>query len=249
MAETIKLKDYFGLNLADILIEKISASYTNFEAKKFRNLVADEYQNFELKGRTKLIADSLYKTLPQNYDQAIEILIDIMGEKNPNETGMFKHYYWLMPVSDFIIYYGVDQKPEISINAIYELTQRCTGEYAIRPFITKQPQKLIKTLNNWADDKSFHIRRLVSEGLRPKLPWAQKLDVFIENYQPVFDILEKLKFDEVKFVKKSVANNINDYLKVNKSAANILLKSWQKEENKHIKWICQHATRNIRKAN
>ena len=128
MPENIKLKDYFGLNLADILIEKIEPVCDGFNAKKFRKIVADNYKPLELKARTQLISDALYQTLPQNYEQAIEVLVNIMGAPNPNETGMFKHYYWLSPVSEFIIKYGVDEKPEISINAIYELTQRSTGE-------------------------------------------------------------------------------------------------------------------------
>lgn len=247
MAENIKLKDYFGVNLAELLAEKITHIYPDFNSRNFITNVKNNYKPLELKARTSLIAESLQKNLPE-YKKAIQILINIMGEPNPHETGMFKNYYWLMPVSDFIIKYGTEHEKE-SIKAIYELTQRCTGEYAIRPFITNNPEKLIKIMHKWSLDKSFHVRRLATEGLRPKLPWAPKLEVFIANYKPVFEILENLKEDKIKFVKKSVANNLNDYLKVNEPAANKLLKQWQKSSNPDTIWICKHATRNLRKLN
>ncbi len=89
------------------------------------------------------------------------------------------------------------------------------------------------------------MRRLASEGLRPKLPWATKLDVFINDPKPVFDILDLLKEDDVMFVKKSVANHLTDWLKVNYEPTVKLIDTWKKSENKHTKWIIKRATRKI----
>lgn len=100
-------------------------------------------------------------------------------------------------------------------------------------------------MKKWAVSKNFHLRRLASEGLRPKLPWASKLDLFIEKPEPVFDILEILKADPVKFVKKSVANHITDYIKVNPGEAGKLIFGWKKSGNEHTQWIIKHATRKI----
>jgi 3-methyladenine DNA glycosylase AlkC len=89
------------------------------------------------------------------------------------------------------------------------------------------------------------LRRLASEGLRPKLPWSTKLDVFKDNPNPVFDILELLKEDEVMFVKKSVANHLTDWLKVTREPTVNLIKKWKESNNKHTEWIVKRATRKI----
>ena len=94
--------------------------------------------------------------------------------------------------------------------------------------------------------KNFHVRRLASEGSRPKLPWSTKLDVFIDNPEPVFKILENLMEDDVKFVQKSVANNLTDYLKVNKTAAVDFMNNFINSDNKNTQWIIKHATRKIK---
>jgi 3-methyladenine DNA glycosylase AlkC len=96
-----------------------------------------------------------------------------------------------------------------------------------------------------AKSKNFHLRRLASEGLRPKLPWSSKLNTFIEEPDPVFQILELLKEDEVKFVQKSVANHLTDYLKVNPEPTLVLMSQWNKSDNKYTQWILKHANRKL----
>lgn len=151
-------------------------------------------------------------------------------------------FYWLMPAAKFVEKYGLDHY-DVSIQAIGEITKRNTGEYAIRPFILQYPEQTLAVMKQWAKSNNFHLRRLATEGLRPKLPWAAKLELFIENPSPVFEILELLKEDPVHFVKKSVGNHITDYLKVNTAAANQLILHWQQSENEHTQWIIKHATR------
>ena len=152
-----------------------------------------------------------------------------------------------MPVGKFIEDYGLEHYDE-SIRAIYELTQRNTGEYAIRPYILQQPHRTLKILTEWSLNPSFHVRRLSSEGVRPKLPWAKKLDVFVEDYRSVFELLENLKEDPIMFVKKSVANNVADYLKLNPEPAWELIERWRTSENPHTQWMVKHATRSVSKA-
>lgn len=245
MAESLKLKDYFGTNLAELLADKLVKVHSSFPRKDFVKYVARHYEDLELKDRVKLIAKSLTIHLPADYPTSIDILTKIYGVPNPNETGMFKVYYWLMPIGEYIETNGLDYF-DISMKAIYGLTQRNTGEYTVRPFINRYPKKSIKYFTKWSMDKSFHVRRLASEGLRPKLPWAKKLDVFIDNYEPVFTILNNLKEDNVKFVKKSVANCLNDYLKLNYAPTIKLINEWQLSDNAHTQWIVKHATRNFK---
>ncbi len=239
------LKDYFGVNLASRLADEIIHVYPEFPAKEFVKMVCKSYTPLELKDRVKLIAASLAIHLPGEYPKAIQILTQTFGEPNPKETGMFTHYHWLMPVGQFIEDNGLSH-PELSLKAIYELTQRNTGEYAIRQFIMKYPELCIEYMTRWSVDKSFHVRRLSSEGLRPKLPWAPKLDLFIKDYKPVFNILNNLKEDQLKFVQKSVANNLNDYLKVNYDPTIKLLDKWSKSKNANTQWIVKHAKRNLK---
>jgi len=98
----------------------------------------------------------------------------------------------------------------------------------------------------WVKSKNFHLRRLASEGLRPKLPWALKLDLFVDNPKPVFDILEILKTEQIKFVKKSIANNLTDYIKLNPKPTFELIKTWKKTGNEHTEWIINYATRKLK---
>lgn len=237
-----KLADYFGLNLAELLAEKIVAVQKDFNQRDFIGHVKKHYRDKELTLRVELIADSLQMHLPASYPKAIRILTKIMGPENAKETGMFTNYYWLMPVGKYIEKYGLDHFTE-SITAIGELTKRNTGEYAIRPYVRKYPKETVKQMKAWAQSENFHLRRLASEGLRPKLPWASKLELFIENPKPVFEILEILKEEEIRFVKKSVANHLTDYIKVNPKAANEILSRWKKSKNEHTLWMVKHATR------
>lgn len=238
----VSIAEAFGRELAVLLSEKIITVYPSFNARQFVSDVAIAVSGKSYTERVGVIADFLKEYLPENYTEALEILMNIMGPENPEETGMFTYFYWLMPVGKFIERYGLDHFSE-SLQAIGEITKRNTGEYAIRPFARKYPAKTLAVCTKWAKSKNFHLRRLASEGLRPKLPWASKLDVWSNNPQPVFEILEILKEDEVKFVKKSVANHVRDWLKVHPKEAKKLVENWSKSKNEHTQWILKHAQR------
>jgi 3-methyladenine DNA glycosylase AlkC len=235
----------FGANLAALLAEKIVPVYPAFERQKFIRAVGKEVVDRTLLQRVSVIAGELNRFLPADYSKAVSVIVSILGPENEKENGMFTHFYWQMPLAKFVGTYGLYDF-DLSMSVIEEITKRNTGEYAIRPFIRKYPAKALRRMKKWARSENFHLRRLASEGLRPKLPWSSKLDLFIEQPSPVFDILELLKEDPVRFVQKSVANHINDYIKVNPGAAHQLLRSWKKSRNEHTAWIIRHATRNIR---
>jgi len=238
------ITQYFGANLAELLSDKIIEVYKDFNEQQYIATIKNKCGNLGYTQRIKLHAEQLHLHLPSDFKKAVKILIAILGEENKNETGMFSEYYWIMPIGKFVETYGLDHL-DISIRAIEEITKRNTGEYAIRPFIRKHPEKLLVVMNKWAKSENFHLRRLASEGLRPKLPWSTKLDVFNDDPNPVFDILELLKEDEVMFVKKSVANHLTDWLKVNKEPTVKLIKKWQESDNKNTQWIIKRATRKI----
>ena len=238
------ITQYFGTNLAELLSNKILLVYQDFHKKDYVTAIGENCNNLGYTQRIELHADQFYKYLPNDFIRASKILISILGEENQNETGMFSEFYWVMPIGKYIEKYGLGFFEE-SMNAIEEITKRNTGEYAIRPFIRKYPEQTLKKMTEWAQSDNFHLRRLASEGLRPKLPWATKLETFIQNPEPVFAILEILKEDEVMFVKKSVANHLTDWLKVNKEPTADLMKKWSTSNDINTKWIIKRATRKI----
>ena len=245
MATEYSITEFFGRNLAELLSDKIVQSYPDFNSESFIEKVDELVAGKTYTQRILVIAEQLKSHLPNNYDNALTILISILGEENPNQTGMFKNYYWIMPIGKFISVFGLDYF-ESSIKGIEEVTKRNTGEYAIRPFIVNYPEKTLEIMEEWANSPNFHLRRLASEGLRPKLPWAPKLDTFIENPAPVFRILDILKRDDILFVKKSVANHLTDWIKVNSEKTIPLIEEWRKIDNPNTKWIIKRATRKMK---
>ena len=239
-----QLKLWFDEELAKMLAEKILFIYPDFNKKSFIQKAKKGVGALELKDRVELIADELYKNLPDDFDKSWTILEQILGEENEEETGMFKEYYWVMPIAKFVEKYGLEHF-KISMKAIEEITKRNTGEYTIRPFIEKYPKQTLKVMLKWSKNKNKHVRRLASEGVRPKLPWAKKLQMFIDDPQPIFPILQNLKDDHSKYVQKSVANNLNDILKDNYSLGIQLIEEWTTQNPTPFrKWIIKHALRN-----
>lgn len=244
MGTTIKITELFGSNLAALLADKIALVYSKFDTKGFIAAVGERVEGKSYTQRIEIIAEELHHFLPSDYTKALAILMQILGPENSNETGMFREFYWLLPLGKFIEKYGQDDF-DASMQAIAEVTKRNTGEYAVRPYIRAQPERALKYAMEWARSDNFHLRRLASEGLRPKLPWAPKLDTFIDNPAPAFTILEILKEDPVKFVQKSVANHLTDYLKVNPVPTRELIHEWGKSDNTATQWIVKHATRKV----
>jgi 3-methyladenine DNA glycosylase AlkC len=242
-----KLKFWFDKELAILLSDKINTVVTDFNATAFIHEADEQVPSLELKDRVKVLADSLHKNLYTDYLKNINVLLQILGEPNPNETGMFTEYYWLMPVAQYVESYGLDHV-DVSFKAIEAITQRNTGEYTIRPFILKHYEKTMMQMLAWSEHENFHVRRLSSEGVRPRLPWASKLDKFIADPTPILPILENLKDDPSKYVQNSVANNLNDILKDNRSVFTATIEAWITSATPQRKWIIKHAIRKLRKA-
>lgn len=239
------ITDYFDKDLAILLAEKIEPIYSDFDSHHFVASIEAGVIDKTYTQRIVFIAEQLNEHLPNDFTEGIRILLSILGEENPNETGMFTHYWWIMPIAKYIELFGIAYF-DLSMQAIAEVTKRNTGEYAIRPFIREYPEKSLDQMRTWATSDNFHLRRLASEGLRPKLPWSTKLDIFNDQPELVFHILELLKEDPVLFVKKSVGNHMTDWLKVNPEPTKIILKKWRQSENKHTQWIVKRATRKIK---
>ena len=241
------LKFKFDKELLELFSEKFAEEQIAFNGSLFKKETQPLLDPLELKDRVNVISHQLNKFLSGNYSEKLKSLLKILGPENQGSYGTFNDFFWTWPIGRFIELYGLEFETE-SLNALEELTKRGTAEFAIRPFIIQNPDRLIATMTDWSLHDNFHIRRLSSEGLRPNLPWAGKLKLFIENTEPVFNILENLKDDPSKYVQTSVANHINDYFKVNESAAIALINHWaDKPSSKSNRWIIKHAIRNYRK--
>lgn len=242
-----QLKLWFDGELAALLADKILALNTEFSKDIFVTEIDDLVSSLELKDRVELIADKLDDSLSGTYLEKLEILVKILGPENPNETGMFTEGYWVMPIAKFVEKYGLDH-PNESLEAIGEITKRNTGEYAIRPYIVEHRALTLKKMNDWATASNFHLRRLASEGLRIRLPWAKKFDFFADDPSPIIRVIELLKDDTKKFVQKSVANSLNDIFKERLEIGKRLIESWLSDDlSKNRKWIITHSLRKLKK--
>ncbi len=244
-----QLKLWFDNDLAELLCDKILSIESNFNHLAFKKNVDNKIHTLELKDRIEVFAENLFLAFDKDFLFAIQTLVKILGPENENETGMFKLYYWIQPIAKMVEKYGQSEF-KASMQAIEEITKRSTGEYAIRPFIINQQDETLKQMTNWSLDKNSHVRRLASEGLRPRLPWATKLDTFIDNPNPIIPILSNLKSDKSKYVQKSVANCINDLLKDNLDIGRNLIEEWiTTSTTSQTKWIIKHSIRNLLKTN
>lgn len=239
-----KLKYWFDRDLAELFSKKIKEIYTDFNQETFIQAVDRNVQNLELKDRVEMFSDQLHTYLTDSYPKNIKILMQILGPENSEETGMFSNYYWVMPIAKYVEKYGLDDF-DVSMEAILEVTKRNTGEYAIRPYLENQTDKTLKVMIDWSKNENFHVRRLSSEGVRPRLPWAKQLKIFIEDPKPILPILHNLKDDPSKYVQKSVANCLNDILKDNPEIGIEVIDEWCNNPTKERRWIIKHSLRTL----
>jgi 3-methyladenine DNA glycosylase AlkC len=236
------LKNYYGPDVPARIARMIKEVDSAFNAEAFLVDALNGYQALELTPRARLIADALGRHLPQDYERAIEILIASLGPKLQvaELTGMDVFVY--LPHVFYVAKFGVDHFAA-SMCAQYELTQRFTAEYSIRVFLERYPQETLARLRQWARDSNVHVRRLVSEGTRPRLPWAPRLRAFQEDPWPVLELLELLKDDSELLVRRSVANNLNDIGKDNPAALFETCRRWMRDATPERSWLVRHALR------
>lgn len=240
-----KLRNLLNSKVVGELSRRIKKTYTQFEEKKFNDFITSKLDDLTLKERVNLIRQGLEKYLPQDFNQSSAILINSLENElilEPSETDWNSFIIW--PKTDYIAKNGLNHF-DLSMQALYEMTKRFTAEWAIRPFIEKDSKKTLALLKIWAKDSNLHIRRLASEGIRPRLPWGMALKDFKKNPIPILEILEILKDDKELYVRRSVANNLNDISKDNPEIVINLLKKWQKNSNKNRDWIIKHALRTL----
>ena len=241
------LKNMFGPDVPVRLANAISGVAGDFDADRFRILALDGFDDLELTQRARHISEALAETLPLDRKEAMEILVAGFGPEIEGQelTGMDGFYY--LPVVFFIADYGLDDF-ETAMTAQYEVTKRFTAEFSIRAFIDRYPQKTMSILSEWALDPNVHVRRLVSEGTRPRLPWAPRLSRFVDDPSDVVGLLELLKDDPEEYVRRSVANNLNDISKDHPDLVVETAQRWWSDGSDQRRQLIRHGLRTLIKA-
>jgi 3-methyladenine DNA glycosylase AlkC len=247
-----------GMSLADLLdreaIECLSHNiglvHQDFDGKGFQRTALKGLKPLSILQRGHHLARALREHLPERYEDAVKILLKSLTPPLTGTEDLGLGVFFYLPHVSFVATYGLDSTHndgrdpfETSMLAQYELTRRFSAEFSIRPFLIRWPERTLTQLMKWTDNPDPHVRRLCSEGTRPRLPWAIQIPAFIKDPRPVLPILESLKDDPDLYVRRSVANHIGDIAKDHPRLAFELCDRWLESASKERKWLLRHAVR------
>jgi 3-methyladenine DNA glycosylase AlkC len=242
MAKQLKL--FFSPAVVRRLAGDISAVYPPFSAREFITEACSGLDDLELLDRGRHIARALVAHLPSPYPAAIDVLLRSLGHEHTSEelvgAGMAPFFY--LPHTLFVADHGLEHF-ELSMRAQYELTKRFSAEASIRPYIARHPERTLQVLRSWTGDANPHVRRLVSEGTRLRLPWAPRVAWLDEHPERVLELLELLKDDPATLVRRSVANNLNDLGKVRPDLLMRTCAAWLEDGRAERRAVVEHALR------
>lgn len=252
------LKNMFGPEMVHRAAQTIAAVYDDFDGVGFTARALDGFDDLELTPRCRQIADAMAEFLPADRGHAIDLLVASLGPElencdpadakpsaDPHDNPMSGFFY--MPHGYFLADHG-GADFEQTMNANYEITKRATSEFSIRTPLRDHPLPTLKLLRIWAHDPNVHVRRLVSEGTRPRLPWSFRLKHFMEDPAPVLELLEILKDDPVEYVRRSVANNLNDIAKDHPDMVVEVAGRWWADGDRNRRRLVRHGLRTLIKA-
>ena len=238
MADALKLQ--FGTDVVRRLAREIQAVHGTFDVVGFERASVQSFDALELLDRGRHLGRTLHQFLPTDFGAAVDVLLATLPERRTPVGGMSSFFY--LAHTEFVRQFGVPHF-EHSMRALHALTQVFTGEFAIRPFIEHHQQATLERLHEWVTDPSEHVRRLVSEGTRTRLPWAPRLPAFQRDPSPVLALLERLRDDPELYVRRSVANNLNDIGKDHPALLVTVARAWMEGATPERRWIVQHALR------
>jgi 3-methyladenine DNA glycosylase AlkC len=242
VAETLKL--FFSPSLVQRLAADLVKAHPSFPASRFVKDACVGLDDLELLDRGRHISRALGKHLPQSYADAIDVLLRSLGPEHASDellgVGMAPFFY--LPHTIFVAERGLDDF-EVSMQAQYELTKRFSAESSIRPYIARYPERTLERLRAWTADPSPHVRRLVSEGTRLRLPWAARVSWLDEHPERVIALLALLKDDPASLVRRSVANNLNDLGKVHPDVLMQTCEAWLQDASPERRDVVEHALR------
>jgi 3-methyladenine DNA glycosylase AlkC len=246
----IPLKCLLGSEAVDCLAHNILLVHQQFDEESFRQVALNGLEPLGILERGQHLARVLRQYLPEKYATAIEIIMASLTPPLTRTDNLGLAVFFYLPHVCFVAEYGLESREndgqdpfEISMQAQYELTKRFSAEFSIRPFLIQQQDRTLSRLLEWTSDPDPHIRRLCSEGTRPRLPWATRIPAFIANPDPVFPILEALKDDKDLYVRRSVANHLGDIAKDHPEIVFGICERWLSGASNEVKWLIRHALR------
>lgn len=238
------LKSFFSPELVKRLAGELSAAEPSFPSSAFIADATRGLEKLELLDRGRQIARAMGTHLPADYPRALKIILRSLGPEHEGDEllglGMAPFFYY--PHGVFVAERGLEHF-DLSLDAQVELTKRFTSEGTIRPYLVKDPERVFKKLKVWARDENPHVRRLVSEGTRFRLPWAMRVPWLDQNPRRVIELLELLKDDPASLVRRSVANNLNDLGKLQPALLSEVAGAWLKGASKERRALVEHALR------
>ena len=237
------LKNFFGPPVVRRLAAMLASAHPGFDEAGF---IADALTGFdalELMPRGRHLAAAMHRHLPADFARSGEILLaTLLAPPSDEFAGQAMASFLYLPHSVYIATHGLGHF-ELAMRLQHALTQRFTAEFSIRPFLDHHPAATLARLAEWTQDPSDHVRRLVSEGSRPRLPWAPRLRDFQRDPTPVLALLERLKDDPSLYVRRSVANNLNDIGKDHPAVLTETARRWLVDASAERRWIVGHALR------
>ncbi len=248
MAEQALMKE--GLNAAAIthLAQVLQRAWPAFPAEDFIRLCCQPLEQLELKQRIRHVIQVLQQTLPAEFEGAVPVLEAFARHWQPADSTSPLRGFPVWPVIDYVAEAGLHQ-PELALPLLKTLTPLFSAEFAIRPFILAHPELSYRFLHQWLEDDNPHVRRLVSEGTRPRLPWGQQLKPLISEPTPNLPLLNALVDDDSDYVRRSVANHLNDIAKDHPLWVVDCCRRWQSEADSGNRqrrdWVIRHATRTL----
>lgn len=238
------LKNIYNQSFLERFAEAMAEVVEAFDRESFLSGIFDaDWEDRALKERMRHISVTLQNHLPKDFEANAHTFLELIpvlkehGFKNDNLEFIF--------LPDFIELYG-RQHLETAVKAFEVITQFVTCEFAVRPFIIEHPEEMLKQMLLWSQHTHASVRRLASEGCRPRLPWAMAIPMLKRDPSPILPILEQLKDDPSEYVRRSVANNLNDIAKDRPEVVIEIAKRW-KGRSKETDWVVKHASRTLLK--
>ena len=229
----------FNLDTVSSLTKSIKISFSEFNEEAFIEEALIQFKDKELKERITVLTHLLEKYLPSDFLKATAILLE--SKKNAS-SGMFVYGSFL----EYVEFNGCNELyVDYSLEVLEELTKLFSAEFVIRRFFNEFLEKTYNAFIKWSQSDDYDVRRLASEGSRPKLPWAVKIDLDYTRCKP---ILDSLFYDDVRYVTRSVANHLNDISKIDPDFVLSILKEWKKSERQNaseMKYIINHSLRTL----
>lgn len=243
MADNAQLKDQLGPAAVAQLADLLQSVYPAFERRAFIDKASHQLQQLELKARVSHVIEALAATLPAGFCETARIL-EAVADAWPVEPRRNWSSFAAWPLIDYVSVFGLDY-PQRAFDVLEKLTPLFTAEFAIRPFLDKHFDLTHQQMLRWSGHHNEHVRRLASEGIRPRLPWARQLPALRQDPASIWPILDKLKADPSLYVRRSVANNLNDISKDHPQAVLAICRQWQQPGHKDTDWLIRHGLRTL----